>query len=184
MSDVSFRGAGPDDVSRLVTLLSSAYRGESSRVGWTTEADLIEGERIQEQALRLELCKPRARMVIAERSSTPADAELIACVLVSEIDGYGYCGLFCVHPTLQSNGLGSSMLRRAENEARFELGLETMRLSVISLRHELIAWYERRGYRRTGVRTPFPYGAPGVGKPLRPDLELETMEKKLVRVAA
>jgi hypothetical protein len=52
-------------------------------------------------------------------------------------------------------------------------------MTVITLRPELLAFYERRGFRRTGETVPFPYGDPRFGLPRRPDLEMETLVKEL-----
>ena len=55
--------------------------------------------------------------------------------------------------------------------------LAALRMTVIDVRDELIAWYERRGYRRTGIRKPFPYGDTRFGVPRRDDLRFEVLEK-------
>src|SRR4051794_13241714 len=47
---VMFREAGPADLGAIVALVESAYRGESSRAGWTTEADLLDGQRTDRAA--------------------------------------------------------------------------------------------------------------------------------------
>jgi len=52
-------------------------------------------------------------------------------------------------------------------------------MTVIRQRPELIAWYERRGYRLTGERRSFPYGDERFGQPNRDDLEFVVLEKTL-----
>jgi ribosomal protein S18 acetylase RimI-like enzyme len=92
--------------------------------------------------------------------------------------------MFAVDPTLQAGGLGRSLLTEAERIARDEWGCRRMEMTVIVQRDELIAWYERRGYRRTGTYKPFPYGQERFGIPRREDLRFELLVKELAGVAA
>ena len=87
--------------------------------------------------------------------------------------------MFSVRPGLQGSGLGRFMLTTAENFARAEWKCIKMEMTVISIRAELIAWYERRGYHRTGRFKPFPYGDARFGIPKRDDLQFELLEKLL-----
>ena len=118
--------------------------------------------------------RERSRIVLAER-----DGGLLACAHVAEEDGAGYFGMFSVRPDLQGGGVGKAMLAEAERIAREEWQLPTMRMTVIDIRDELIAFYERRGYARTGIKKPFPYGDERFGIPLREDLRFEVLEKDL-----
>ena len=174
MTTPAYRDATPDDVPALVGLVTSAYRGEASRVGWTTEADLLDGERIDPGVLRADIVRPRSRVLLAE-----SDDALVACAHVAIEDGAGYFGMFAVRPDLQGAGVGHALLAEAERVVRDDWGLPVLRMTVIDVRDELIAWYERRGYRRTGVRKPFPYGDPRFGIPRRDDLRFEVLEKRL-----
>lgn len=170
----TFRDATPDDIPALVALVTAAYRGETSRAGWTTEADLLDGNRIDPEVLRADLVRPLSRVVVAEN-----DAGLLACAHVAEEHGAGYFGMFAVRPDLQGSGLGKRVLEACERIARDEWRLPVMRMTVIDVRDELIAFYERRGYRRTGVFKPFPYGDTRFGLPKRQDLRFEVLEKPL-----
>lgn len=172
--DLRFRDATTDDVPALVALVTSAYRGEVSRQGWTTEADLLDGQRIDHEVLTHDIERPRSRVVLAER-----DGLLVACAHVAEEHGAGYFGMFSVRPELQGSGLGKQLLAEAERIARDEWRLPAMRMTVIDIRDELIAFYERRGYRRTGAYKAFPYGDPRYGIPKRDDLRFEVLEKRL-----
>ncbi|TWT18594.1 GNAT family N-acetyltransferase [Luteimonas marina] len=174
MHEPRFRNATASDIPALVALVTSAYRGESSRAGWTTEADLLDGNRIDPEVLRADLARPRSRVLVAEDGGG-----LTACAHVAEEDGFGYFGMFSVRPDLQGAGLGKRLLDEAERIAREEWRLPAMRMTVIDLRDALIAFYERRGYRRTGVFKPFPYGDARYGIPLRDDLRFEVLEKRL-----
>lgn len=174
MQTPAFRNATPADIDVLVALVTSAYRGDSSRAGWTTEADLLDGNRIDPEVLRADLERPRSRVLLAE-----ADGGLQACAHVADEDGAGYFGMFAVHPGLQGGGLGKQLLAECERIARDEWQLPVMRMTVIDVRAELIAFYERRGYRRTGEFKPFPYGDTRFGQPKRDDLRFEVLEKPL-----
>ncbi len=173
MDELSFRAATEADVDAVVALVESAYRGESSRAGWTTEADLLDGRRTGPDEIGEYLARPRSLILLAER-----DRDLLACAHVAEEDGAGYFGMFSVRPTLQGNGLGKRVLAEAERIVREAWRLPAMRMTVIESRAELIAFYERRGYRRTGVFKPFPYGDARFGIPRRDDLRFEVLEKR------
>ncbi len=172
MTDLTFRPATLADIDVLVVLVTSAYRGDASKQGWTTEADLLDGQRIDPGVLREDIERERSRIVIAERGP-----QLLACVHVAEENGAGYLGMFSVQPGLQGGGVGKLLLAEAERIARDEWRLPAMRMTVIDIRDELIAFYERRGYRRTGITKPFPYGDERFGIPKRDDLRFEVLEK-------
>jgi GNAT superfamily N-acetyltransferase len=171
---IAFRDAGIGDVDAVVALVESAYRGDSSRQGWTTEADLLDGRRTGADDVRGCLARQRSRILLAERSG-----ELLACAHVAEEDKAGYFGMFSVQPHLQGSGIGKRVLAEAERLVRNEWGLRSMRMTVIDVREELIDFYARRGYRRTGVLKPFPYGDARFGIPKRDDLRFEVLEKSL-----
>ncbi|QNN77719.1 GNAT family N-acetyltransferase [Pseudoxanthomonas mexicana] len=179
MDTLSFRPANHADIPALVALVTSAYRGDVSRQGWTTEADLLDGQRIDPDVLARDIGRARSRILVAERGG-----EMLACAHVAEEDGAGYFGMFSVRPDLQGGGVGKAMLGEAERIAREEWQLPTMRMTVIDIRDELIAFYERRGYARTGIKKPFPYGDERYGIPKRADLRFEILEKPLTGAAA
>lgn len=170
-----FRDASPADVDAVVSLVQSAYRGASSRDGWTTEADLLDGRRTDaDEVASLIRPEERSRVLLAED-----DEGLLACCHIADRGDHSYFGMFAVSPAAQGAGLGRSVLGEAERLARDDWSLPEQRMTVISAREDLIAWYERRGYRRTGVMTPFPYGDERFGIPLRPDLRFEELRKPL-----
>lgn len=174
LAPLSFRDAVADDVDELVGLVTSAYRGDVSRQGWTTEADLLDGNRIDPDVLRHDIARARSKVLLAER-----DGRILACAHVADEDGHGYFGMFSVRPDLQGGGIGKHLLNEAERVVRDEWRLPAMRMTVIDVRDELIAFYERRGYRRTGIYKPFPHGDERFGKPKRDDLRFEVLEKTL-----
>ena len=174
MTTFRFRPASHDDIPAVVALVESAYRGDSSRAGWTTEADLLDGQRTDRDDVRGAIDRPTSRVLLCERGN-----ELVACAHVAEEHGAGYFGMFAVSPALQGGGVGKLVLAEAERIARDEWRLSAMRMTVIDVRVELIAFYERRGYRRTGTLKPFPYGDPRFGLPRRDDLRFAVLEKPL-----
>lgn len=174
-----FRNAALSDIDALVALVESAYRGEASKQGWTTEADILDGRRTGADDIASCLARPDSRIVVAERPRADGGAELLACAHVAVEDGTGYFGMFSVRPNLQGSGIGKALLGEAERVAREEWKVPAMRMTVIDIRDELIAFYERRGYRRTGIKKPFPYGDERFGRPRRDDLRFEVLEKPL-----
>ncbi len=179
MTGLSFRPATPDDIDAIVALVTSAYRGDASRAGWTTEADLLDGARIDPDVLRADIERDNSIVLLAEAGDAAGEDRLQACAHVAVEDGGGYFGMFAVRPGLQGAGTGRMVLAECERIARDEWQLPFMRMTVLVQRGELIAWYQRRGYRRTGVFKPFPYGDERFGIPRRDDLRFETLEKAL-----
>jgi len=171
---LEFRAAGKSDVPDIVALVESAYRGDVSRQGWTTEADFLDGQRTDPIGVAELVGKAGNRILLAER-----DSKLLACCHLEKLDAACYFGMFAVNPTLQGSGVGKQMMNEAERIAAQEWECTQMEMTVITIRHELIAWYERRGYRRSGVFKPFPYGDARFGIPKRDDLQFELLVKAL-----
>ncbi|MGN6789899.1 MAG: GNAT family N-acetyltransferase [Rhodanobacteraceae bacterium] len=177
-AELHFRAATPADIEAVVALTESAYRGDASRAGWTTEADLLDGQRTDPREVAELIANRNVRLLLAEQ----ADRLLASCVIERLADGNacdGYFGMFSVRPEAQGSGTGRALLAEAERVARDEWHARTMRMTVIDVRAELIAWYERRGYRRTGEYRPFPYGDARFGIPKRDDLRFEWLVKSL-----
>ncbi len=174
-----FRAAGTADAEAVVRLVESAYRGDSGRRGWTTEADLLDGRRTDAAMVAELIATPRSLILLAEQGGT-----LHGCCHLAWQDEAGYFGMFAVDPSQQGGGLGKAMLAEAERIVREEWQGQRMRMSVIEQRAELIAWYERRGYRRTGEYRPFPYGDERFGIPRRDDLRFEWLLKEFAGARA
>ncbi|MGH8891185.1 MAG: GNAT family N-acetyltransferase [Acidothermaceae bacterium] len=173
---LEFRDATLDDAAAVVALVESAYRGEASKAGWTTEADLLHGQRTDPESVKAIVESPAARIVVAADGAT---GELLACCQIERrAEGAAYFGMFAVRPGLQGGGVGKALLAEAERRAREEWRADHMEMTVITQREELIAWYVRRGYAKTGDSRPFPYGDERFGLPLRDDLEFSVLVKK------
>lgn len=138
------------DVCSLNKLINSAYRGESSKKGWTTEANLLQGLRTTEEELTQTILDPKNTIL----KFTDAHS-IIGCVLLINKEQQLYLGMLSVSPDIQNSGIGKKLLQQAEIHA-MALGLPKIVMTVISVRAELIAWYKRRGYSDTGAREPFP----------------------------
>ncbi|MGH3351460.1 MAG: GNAT family N-acetyltransferase [Nocardioides sp.] len=178
MPELTFRDATLSDVEALVGLIESAYRGDDSRAGWTTEADLLAGQRTDPEGVREVILAPGSRMLIAQPATDPS-GEILCCCQLQKRETYAYFGMFSVSPRQQGGGVGKAVMAEAERIAREEWGAGEIRMTVIRQREDLIAFYERRGFRRTGVFEPFPYGDERFGVPLRDDLEFAELVKPL-----
>jgi ribosomal protein S18 acetylase RimI-like enzyme len=163
-------------VPAIVELVESAYRGDVSRVGWTTEADLLDGQRTDAAAVAESISAVSSVLLLTVDDT----GQLAACCQVERRDdGVAYFGMFAVRPAAQGSGVGGDLLAEAERYARTEYDATHLEMTVIGQRSELIAWYERRGYRRTGETRPFPYGDERFGIPRRDDLHFVVLVKQL-----
>ncbi|MFB9375379.1 GNAT family N-acetyltransferase [Kineococcus gynurae] len=190
-ADVRLRRAVPDDVAAVVALVESAYRGEGSRAGWTTEADLLDGQRTDGEGIAAVLADPEASLLVAELGDG-ADGELVGCceVRLNGWSGLGgregpgagaYFGTFAVRPGLQGAGIGSRLLAEAEAEAVRRWGSPALVMTTLRQRADLLAWYRRVGFVETGETRPFPYGDERYGRPRRPDLEFVVLRRPVAR---
>ncbi|MBN8527805.1 MAG: GNAT family N-acetyltransferase [Caulobacterales bacterium] len=176
MTDPTIRPATAADIPALHALIESAYRGEVSRAGWTTEADLLDGQRTDPDDLADIIADPAQVLLTAWRG-----AELVGCILIADRGrGTGYFGMLSVRPTLQAAGLGRRLVAVAERELAARFDARRVHISVFPQRDELIAWYQRLGYRDTGRTLPFDYDNPRLGLPLRDDLHFIVMSKEIV----
>lgn len=149
---IQFRTATGADVPALRALVERAYRGDSAKQGWTHEADLLDDERTSDAELAETIADAKARVLLAR-----IDGRLAGTVTIRDLgEGRAYLGMLCVDPDLQAAGLGRALMADAEDMAVEAFGARTMEMTVIDARAELIAYYERRGYARTGELRPFP----------------------------
>jgi ribosomal protein S18 acetylase RimI-like enzyme len=160
------------DAHELDQLVNSAYRGDSSRQGWTTEADLLEGTRTDAAAIKELIETPGTTLL-----KYLEDGAIIACVELKNQGGKLYLGMLTVKPSIQGRGIGKKLLKAAEEEAITQQ-CTSIFMTVISVRRELIDWYVRHGYQLTGERKPFAFNDPRFGQP-KTKLEFVVLEKKL-----
>lgn len=139
------------DVPELVALLNSAYRGESSKKGWTSEAHLIGSNvRTNDEQLTQVLQAPYSVMLKCVNNA----GQIVGCVNLQQQGNKIYLGMLSVSPMLQGKGTGKQLLQAAEVFAK-ENKCSAIYMTVISVRDELIAWYQRHGYVVTGETKPF-----------------------------
>ena len=160
------------DAAELSALINSAYRGETSKKGWTTEADLLEGTRTSEEELISIIASSNHYLLKFIR-----DEKIIGSVLLIAKKEVLYLGMLTVSPELQNSGIGKQLLQAAEQLAQ-QLELSKIQMTVIGIRKELLAWYIRNGYEDTGVREPFPFGEGDKALTSEP-LDFIVLEKKL-----
>jgi ribosomal protein S18 acetylase RimI-like enzyme len=176
LEPLAVRVATTSDAAALCALVNSAYRGDSSRAGWTTEADLLGGQRTDVAALEAFIRDGATHgtqvMLLHEDA-----AGLACCVQLERRDAEAYLGMLTVRPQGQGSGRGRGLIDAAERHVREVWRARAVIMTVIEQRDELIAWYERRGYRRTGQTAPFPYGDLRFGEPKRPDLRFVILRK-------
>lgn len=161
------------DAAELDVLVNSAYRGDSSRQGWTTEADLLDGTRTDAKAIAEIIQKPGYTILKYVEGN-----HILGCVELHQDGARLYLGMLTVRPNLQGKGIGKQLMKAAEEEA-IRLQCTSVYMTVISVRKELIEWYQRHGYQPTGERKPFAFNDPRFGQPKQP-LEFIVLEKRLM----
>ena len=168
-----WRRAEDSDAAKLVALINSAYRGDSGRQGWTTEADLLDGQRIDAVMLHETLRRSGSRIFLLEDGT-----EIMGCVHLQADGDTTWLGMLTVNPKLQDGGIGRFILEQAEKEVR-STGSTSLQMTVIAGRESLIQWYQRRGFALTGESKPFPHGDTRFGLPKRSDLYFVVLSKHL-----
>jgi ribosomal protein S18 acetylase RimI-like enzyme len=161
------------DAEAIAHLVNAAYRPEPGTEGWTHEGHLVAGPRIAPEQVRA-LPGERSVVLVLE-----GGGQIRACVHVKATDSVAYIGMLATAPAFQAQGLGKQLLGQAEAHAVDHYGVTRFRMSVLSSRPELLAFYERRGYARTGDTETYPPESE-VGQPKVPDLHLIWIEKPVV----
>jgi ribosomal protein S18 acetylase RimI-like enzyme len=169
--------AGEKDIPSLVTLMDSAYRGENSKQGWTSEADLFAGDKRTDEITVSSLMKKPGAVFLKYINEHNI---IEGCVFLHKKADHLYLGMFSVSPQAQGKGIGKKLLAAADDYAKKE-NCSAIFMTVITVRKELIAWYERNGYTRTGKVLPFPVDE-RFGVPTQP-LEMVVLEKLISRLS-
>lgn len=172
---LNFRQAQCVDIDDIIQLVESAYRGESSRQGWTTEADLLDGGRTFKEEVSSIISEADNKIILVEEVK-----QLRASVHIKKLTkNRAYIGMLAVSPAKQNQGIGKALLNYIEKLVVEKFKCSEIEMTVIRQRQELIAWYEKRGYQLTGEARDFPYGDERYGIPKRDDLVLEVLLKQL-----
>ncbi len=173
---MTLEDADADDLPLVALLMNRAYRPAAGEAGWATEADYIDGDRTTPALLAADLAANPAAHLLVVRG---ADGTPDRCVRLEPCrDRTWYLGALAIDPGLQNAGAGRAMLAACEHWIAARGG-DRVRMTVVNVRDTLIAWYERRGYARTGETEPWPYGGDRYGIPRRPDLCFVVLEKAL-----
>ncbi len=142
------RPAISSDLPRLIPMINAAFSVET----------FLQGPRTDEQ--RLAEAMEKGIVFVAEN----ADGRPLASVYTELRGNRGYAGMLAVDPNLQRSGLGREMMQAAEGHFRAH-GCDTLEITVLSLRPELLPLYSRFGFVAAGAE-PFHYP-----HPLAPGLE-------------
>lgn len=169
----TFSIAAQPDIEAIVQLVNSAYRPESGVAGWTHESNWVSGNRISTEQLEAMMSKPDSFVIIGRK-----EAELVACVHVEKDGLNAYIGMLAVNSELQDADTGKQMLAYAEDFAHDHFGSKKLIIAVVSARSELIAFYQRRGYQKTGMIMDYPLSA-GAGTLRHADLKIEMLENNV-----
>lgn len=161
-----------DDIPRLLQLINNAYRGEEAKKGWTHEANLIDGTKRTDKASLKELIQKSNAVILTYQQNQ----KIVGCVYLEKKGSKIYLGMLSVSPQLQAQGIGKKLLNAANVYAK-QNNCNAIEMTVISVRKELIAWYERNGYQQTSKREPFPDDGK-FGSPIQ-QLEFIYLEKQL-----
>jgi GNAT superfamily N-acetyltransferase len=165
--------ADEKDIPSLVALMDTAYRGDKSKQGWTTEADLFIGEKRTDETVVSGILKKPGAVFLKYLNE---EGVMEGCVLLHKKGEKLYLGMFSVAPSAQGKGIGKKLLIAADEHAR-DQNCTLIYMTVITIREELIAWYEKNGYKKTGKTVPFPVDE-RFGRPIQP-LEMLVLEKQL-----
>jgi ribosomal protein S18 acetylase RimI-like enzyme len=170
-----FRKATTADVEAIAKLVNNAYRPNSGISGWTHESDLVVGDRTDISQIIEILSKKDSVILIGLDGET-----IVACAHVEKNNCSSYIGMLAVDPILQGVGAGKNMLAYAEQYAQDNFNPDKFVMAVVSGRHELISFYQRRGYQKTGETMEYPVNT-GVGQPKLDNLKVEILEKQTGR---
>lgn len=175
-----FRYATQSDVARISTLVNKAFRGEDSKQGWTTEAEILGGQRTDDKQIGQAIAASDQKILLAlDTTNNAIGPVLVGCANITMHPQCVYLGMLSVQPMLQGHGIGRQILAEVETIARSN-NTPLVRITVIHLREDLIAYYVRRGYKATGCVHPFPELEEGLSLPKVPHLELVEFEKHLI----
>ncbi|KAK7429468.1 hypothetical protein QQZ08_004060 [Neonectria magnoliae] len=171
--NLNFRIATLDDAPQLQPMVEAAFRSEDSRKDWTADMVLSDNFRIDIEEIIKKIVQPNSATLMA----TDDNDVLVGSISVFKLNpDVARLSLLAVDQKYQRRGVGRRILTYGEDYCRRVWGVKTFGLNVLSTREQLISWYVRRGYRRTGETTPFPYDLMK-GRPLPEGLMFIELEK-------
>lgn len=159
-----------DNLDEIVELVNAAYRGVSGPRRWTTEAHLVQGDRLQKVDLERQVASGEIVLYAGYLDEKP-----VCCIALKRDDQVTEFGTFAVDPELHGLGFGKRLLDMVESSARPYSRI--FQVSVVTQNADLIRFYERRGYSRIGQTLAYPVGQ-RVGEPLIEDISLTVLQKK------
>lgn len=174
---LNLRKASIEDSESISKLVNSVYRGANSRFGWTTEADLLGGQRTDVEKIQEILLDPYKTILIFQNQAHKN--QIVACVLLERQEKSAYLGMLSVDVNFQNLGLGRRLINAAKDFIVTEWQLGAIKITVIAQRLELIQWYQRCGFIKTGDKESFPLNDPRFGIPKRKDLYFEVLSLKV-----
>jgi len=170
--NVTFRFALKSDAEEISRLVNCAYRPKLNNHGWTHEAELISGDRINAKQVEKLLC-PQSLILVACLSE-----KIIACVHIENSADHVYIGMLACEPNYQGQGIGKEMLFQAEQYSLIHFKSKSFKMKILSSRPELFDFYQRRGYKLSGEFEEF-YSNEGVGFALVTGLKILGLEKNI-----
>ncbi|UNI15470.1 hypothetical protein JDV02_002000 [Purpureocillium takamizusanense] len=147
-----FRLATVDDATQVRELVQAAFRAPDNRQGWTADMELGARFHIGIEEVTATITRADSAILMATVAGN-----LVASVHVAKrSNGHARLSMLSVDAAHQSNGLGRQVLEYAEAYCQRAWAATTVDLDALSTREHLLAWYQRRGYRKTGGTSPFP----------------------------
>jgi ribosomal protein S18 acetylase RimI-like enzyme len=131
------------DRIRLATAADAAAVARIVNEAFVVEREFRPGDRTN--AAEIDALIAREAFLVAEKSG-----EVVGAVHVRVSPPKGYFGMLAVARAAQGKGLGRTLTLAAEDYCRAR-GCDVMTMSTGEERRELVAWYERLGYRVTSV---------------------------------
>lgn len=171
--EFKFRIAGTEDANTINDLVNSVYRGENAKKGWTSEADLLDGIRITTAKVNEIISADNSVILLVLNIN-----RIIGCVHLEKTGDKCHLGMLSIDVNYQNTGIGKLVMNKSEEYAKKDFGCSEMEMKVIGQRKELIEYYLRRGYNKTGETEPFILNT-HFGGPKKDNLYFEYLVKKL-----
>jgi ribosomal protein S18 acetylase RimI-like enzyme len=176
----SIRLAERQDAAALARIINLAYRTTRS---WTHEVHLVKGDRLSEAGVEAIILAGEDQLFVCQDEDREA-GRIVGCIcaewgLNHRDTGLGQdavmLGLFAVDPDVQSQGIGTKLMRHAMAHAHERWHCTTAVMWVIRQREDILKWYRRLGFQETGETKDFVFPE----LQLRDDIAFLVLAKKL-----